>query len=111
MTEPATAAKDYRVSEDPNWQPWTRNDGTVVTLTPEHCDAIAQALAVYRRVCEKEGKPPTFDVDAAIGILSFLRVKSCLMGRLLYDGKPPLVDAPPLVMAAPDYSLEGTVAE
>lgn len=102
----ASAAKDYRASDDPNWQPWTTNDGQVVTLLPEHCDAIYQALVVYKRVCEKERSQPTFDVDAAIGIVSILRSKSCLMGRLLYDGKAPLVDAPPLVMAAPDYSLE-----
>lgn len=104
MTEPARVrVPDYRASADPKLQPFRDPiTGEVVTLTPSHCNAIRQALEVYKQVAQ----PPVFDVGAAIGILSFLNAKSCLMARLLYDGRPPLVDAPPLVMAAPDYSLE-----
>lgn len=95
---------DFRVSDNPDWQPYSEN-GEVVTLEPKHCRAIHHALRVYARVQEKEGSP-CFDYQALSGLLAFMSAKSCLMGRLLYDGKAPLVDAPPTSWAAPDYSLE-----
>lgn len=103
-------SKDYSVSDDPAWQPYRDPDtGEVVTLTPAQCAAVQHALQVYERVINIElakgtNPNPAFSVEAAYRVYTV--TKSCLMGRLLYDGKAPLVDAPPVVMAAPDYSVE-----
>lgn len=101
----SAAEKDFRASDNPDWQPWRDAEGNVVTFTQDHCNALMRALYIYQSVVGRHGGQ-AFDVDEAITIMHFIRAKSCLMGRLLYEGKPPLVDAPPTVMAAPDYSLE-----
>jgi hypothetical protein len=100
---------DYRVSDDPAWQPFTDSTtGEVVTLTPSHCNAIFRALDVWLKVAP-EGPQNEFLRAAVLEAQHGLRIinmKSCLMARLLYDGKAPLVDAPPTVAAAPDYRVE-----
>lgn len=104
---------DYRVSDNPAWQPYRDPDtGEVVTLSTAQCAAVRHAIAVVAAVVRAEEikgrkQSPAFhaDVVLAAGATSG---KSCLLGRLLYDGKPPLVDAPPVVFAAPDYSVEQT---
>lgn len=104
---------DYRPSERPDWQPYKDKDGNVVTITPDQCAAIFHAARVYESVIKYEQKlaldgerdrlcNPAFNVRGAIEA-SQLITKSCLMGRLLYDGLPPLADAPPVLHAAPQY--------
>lgn len=103
-------SKDYRVSDDPNWQPYRDpQTGDVVILTEVQCQAIWKALSVYWQVVhaevDKHSNPnPAFDIDVIAQIRT--ASKSCLLGRLLYEGKAPLVDAPPTSGAAPDYSVE-----
>lgn len=100
---------DYRASEDPEWQPYRDpKTGEVVTLTPQQCTAIFRALDIWLKVAP-EGPQNQFireAVEQARPALMRINAKSCLMARLLYDGKPPLVDAPPTYGAAPNYSLE-----
>lgn len=101
---------DYRASDRPDWQPYRDpRTGEVVTVTPEQCAAVIHALNVYLRV--EPNNPENVYVREAVQALTqnyFWRIhhKSCLLGRLLCEGKPPLVDAPPVRHAAPDYSVE-----
>lgn len=100
---------DYRPTEDPYLQPYRDPEtGQVVTLTPAQCAAVQHAFSVYNRVVQieldKHSNPnPAFDVAHAYFLATVS--KSRLMGRLLYDGLPPLVDAPPIVDGGPDYSV------
>lgn len=101
---------DYRISDNPAWQPYRDpTTGEIVTLTPAQCAAVRHAFSVYSAVIQTEiakgsNPNPAFDPAGVYGLSTV--TKSCLMGRLLHDGKAPLVDAPPVAHAAPDYSVE-----
>lgn len=99
---------DYTASTDPALQPFCDKDGNVVTLTPDQCGAIFKALDIWLRVAEPDSKNDFLRtaVNEARRGLGVVNMKSCLMARILYDGKAPLVDPPPVVHAAPDYSVE-----
>lgn len=91
-------------------------DGNAVTITPEQCFALMQgdpslltgdqakavlrALYVWATIRTKHSptsSPPMLAYAAL--------VKSCLLGRLLYDGRPPMAEPPPVHYAAPSYHL------
>jgi hypothetical protein len=103
-----TREPDYRASDDPALQPYRDKDGNVVTLTPDQCGAIFRAMDIWLAVADPEARNDFLRraVTRARQELSAINTKSCLMARILYDGKAPLVDPPPTVHAAPDYSVE-----
>lgn len=87
------------------WDVYRDREGKPVTITPEQCAAIRHALAVYGEVVEAGGQG-VFDSQTVLGILHFMNAKSALMGRMLYDGRPPLDLPPPTThMAAPAWHL------
>lgn len=87
------------------WDVYRDREGNAVTITPNQCAAIRHALTVYGEVCEAGGQG-VFDSQTVLGILHFMNAKSALMGRMLYDGRPPLDLPPPTtVMAAPAWHL------
>lgn len=67
-------------------------------LTETQGARLWEALQIWRdTVIEAKGKPPEFnEVNVR---------KSCLLGRLIYEGKPPLPDPPPRFCSAPWYGL------
>lgn len=69
----------------------------VPVLTPEQGERLWKALDTWQRVAAEAGNPVQF---SAVNIR-----KSCLLGRLLYEGKPPLPKPPPCAYSAPWYSL------
>lgn len=73
-------------------------DGNSITITHEQGAAIWHAIGVWAQTFfEAQGSWPTFN-EANL-------MKSCLLGRMLYEGKPPLKVPPPTNHAAPWYSL------
>lgn len=87
------------------WDVYRDRDGKPVTVTPAQCAAIRHALQVYTEVCDAGGQG-VFDSRTVLGILHFMNAKSALMGRMLYEGRPPLDLPPPTThMAAPAWHL------
>ncbi len=83
---------EYQVAVDPD-------TGEPITLTWEQIGAVQRAFAIWSHVVLAEtGKSP--DMSNAANWM-----KSCLLGRILTEGKGPLADPPPTSMAAPWYSL------
>lgn len=84
---------------DPTWlPPYCDESGKPVTLTADQIHAVWRAVQIWQRVY----------FDAKGEHLEFTQAnlqKSCLLGRLLRDGKPPLPNPPPLAYSAPWYSL------
>lgn len=103
------SASDWKIHHD--------YEGAPVTLTVEHCRAIRQAASVWLNVVrtqhkladEGKGPRPAGTLKAVEEVVQALHspalAKSCLMGRMLYEGKPPLPEPPPLVFSAPAYHL------
>ncbi len=88
------------------WDIYRDRNGNPVTITPEQCAAIQHAARVWLSVARAEGYRAASAIEAAVRAVDLAAVqKSCLMGRMLYDGKPPLDKAPPVVNAAPAYHL------
>ncbi|GAC1521596.1 MAG: hypothetical protein NVS3B1_05960 [Marmoricola sp.] len=84
------------------------SDDRPVTITPLQCQAIRHAFAVYESVISAEeargaGPHPAFPPRTYRALL--LVSKSALMGRMLYEGRPPLPVAPPVNQGAPAYHL------
>ncbi len=99
---------DERVIADvtSRWDIYRDRQGNPVTITPEQCAAIQHAARVWLEVARAEGYVAAPAIEAAVRAVNLAVVqKSCLMGRMLYDGKPPLDTAPPVVNAAPAYHL------
>lgn len=69
----------------------------VPIITQEQGDRIWEAIHTWQRVAREAGKPVEFTLPNVM--------KSCLLGRMLYEGKPPLPKPPPLAYSAPWYSL------
>lgn len=97
---------------DPNdlkvYQTVPRNhvDSHPVTITPEQCEAIKHAAKVWVKIAEKENYSALEDVKRVSDALNSVTLyKSCLMGRMLYAGRSPLPEKPPLVNSAPAYWL------
>jgi hypothetical protein len=68
------------------------------TITEQQGAAIWDAVRVWSAVyLAEKGEPPAFTTANL--------QKSCLLGRILYEGKPPLPLAPPTALAAPWYKL------
>lgn len=95
-------------SETPSsrWDVYRDRDGNPVTITPQQCEAIRHALRVWADVVRHEN----YYLADHIAELSQHAwdanlMKSCLMGRMLYQGRPPLDEKPPVVHAAPAYHL------
>jgi len=88
------------MSEIPeHWYPYKDKDGKAVTITWDHIYAIWHAFRIWQEVYKKEkGEYP--DMKNAANWQ-----KSCLLRRLLVDGKPPLPEPPPVYMGAPAYHL------
>jgi hypothetical protein len=79
---------------------------TAVTITEEQCSAIKHAARVWVKIAEKENYSALADVKKVSDALNSVTLfKSCLMGRMLYQGKAPLKDKPPVVNGAPAYWL------
>lgn len=88
------------------WDVYRDKDGNPVTITPEQCAAISHALNVWESVAKAEnyeGLPGITRLRQAFygAVVS----KSCLMGRMLYEGRAPLNEKPPVLAAAPAYFL------
>lgn len=100
---------DYRVSDNPSWQPHRNRAGEVVTITEDQCFAIYKALGIWLEVAPNTPGNAYIRQGVEEARSGFWKIyKSCLLGRLLYEGKAPLIDAPPTVYSAPDYSVEAT---
>jgi hypothetical protein len=88
------------------WDVYRNARGEAVTVTDEQCAAIRRAARVWLEVCEAEGYR---EVDAVRAVVDALigptLLKSCLMGRMLYEGKPPTEERPPTMGSAPAYYL------
>lgn len=83
----------------PEWDVTRDAEGNPVTLTPEQVRAVWNALAVVESVRRSEGhqslwEHPQYDLG-----------KSRLLGRMLIDGRPPLVEKPPGYLSARGYHL------
>lgn len=93
------------VAEQRRWDVLRDTRGNPITITPDQCAAILHALHVYGEVVNAGGHG-VFDSKAALAILRFMNAKSALMGRMLYDGRPPLNEPPPTTyMGAPAWHL------
>lgn len=104
-----STSADYRPSDNPFWQPMEDENGDPITFTDEQCRAIYHAMQVVvdvMRVEREKGRRFHVAVPAEVLEKAQLMQKSRLFGRLLKDGKPPLVDAPPSLWGGPDYSVE-----
>lgn len=78
--------------------PYTKN-GEIITISADQHDAIWRAFAIWQVVYRHEkGVYPDMSNSANLS-------KSCLLGRLLFEGKPPLPAPPPLNMSAGWYDL------
>lgn len=67
-------------------------------ITEQQGQRIMEALSTWGRIYrEEKGKYPEWNYANI--------TKSCLLGRLIYDGKEPLPDPPPRYLSAPWYSL------
>lgn len=87
------------------WEPLKDDDGNVVTVTPLQCQAIWRALRIVSSVRESEGYPP-LKVHQVGHLLESPDIhKSRLLGRILYEGKPPHLNKPPEVIAGPAWWL------
>lgn len=72
--------------------------GRPITFTWEQVNAIWKYVSIWKKIYFKEKKQlPEFN-EANMA-------KSCLMGRMMMEGLPPLKDAPPVVLSAPAYHL------
>jgi hypothetical protein len=81
-----------------DWDVYRDVMGRPVTITEDQARAIWRAVHVWMDVYRHEkGKYPEFGEPNL--------AKSCLLGRMLFEGRPPLPEAPPLVMSAPAYWL------
>jgi hypothetical protein len=96
--------------------------GKPVTITPAHCAGEAEWTEDQRRallhawgircvLVERHGRhgvraKSRRDVENEITLINPANLsKSRLMGRMMYDGLPPLQDPPPVVGGGPDYSV------
>jgi len=91
-------------------------DGNPVVITSQQCAAIRHALSVYTSVVlnevEKHTNPnPAFYVTDEVLSTVALSSKSRLLGRMLYEGLPPMENAPPVLMAEPRYDLSPEFVE
>lgn len=104
---------DYR--PHPEFDVYRNDLGQPVTITPQHCvgdakwrhqqfAAFLHAWTVRAELVRRHKTPAEARLMNDLSNVANYS-KSCLMGRMLYDGLPPLTDPPPLVMAAPDYSV------
>jgi hypothetical protein len=81
------------------WLPYSEKDGDVITISWAQVWAVQRAFSVWQSVVLKEkGEYP--DMSNAANWQ-----KSCLLARLLVNGKPPLPHPPPTFDAAPWYGL------
>jgi hypothetical protein len=88
----------------PEWDVYRDASGMPVTITPEQCRAIWHAISVVEEVRYAEGCEPL----TAGGQANANLAKSRLLGRMLFDGRPPTRTRPPLAWGGPDWSaLEG----
>jgi hypothetical protein len=88
------------------WDVYRDADGNPVTITPEQCAAVQHAVRVWAEVADAEDYYHAPGIRALIEAFNRTTMqKSCLMGRMLYDGKPPYDEAPPTYGAAPAYHL------
>jgi hypothetical protein len=72
--------------------------GEPVTITEDQFHAIWHAVSVWEAANEREHR-----TQGQVHLVD-LR-KSCLLGRMLFDGKAPFDDPPPLAYSAPWYAL------
>jgi len=80
-------------------------DGEPVTVTPAQCAAVWHAIAVVEAVREAEGcRPllPPYPEDQAVSLRAEIG-KSRLLGRMLYEGRPPTRTRPPHYLGAPEW--------
>lgn len=88
------------------WDVYRDTDGNPVTLTYEQCAAVLHAFGIVEDVRRVEGHRPLFADRSGEGVSWHAEIaKSCLLGRMLHDGKPPLAEKPPTIHAAPAYHL------
>lgn len=81
-------------------------DGNPVTITEEQCAAIRHAARTWAKVTRDSGYSAAGWIEELSDMLNGANVsKSCLLNRMLYQGKDPLDDPPPTVMSAPAYYL------
>lgn len=93
------------------WDVYRDAEGNAVTITEEQCVAIRHAVRTWAAVVAQEkqgaeyGITPELAQEISNSFNSVYISKSCLMGRMLYQGRPPLDEAPPVEYAAPAYHL------
>jgi hypothetical protein len=94
------------------WKVLRDKAGNPITVTEEQCAAIRHAGQVWLDVVQTEherGIKVATPVEAVSKVVEALNsatfMKSCLMGRMLYQGRDPLPEAPPVIHSAPAYYL------
>lgn len=86
------------------WDVYRDKDGNPITITPEQCAMLQHTLRVWLDVARMESYSSVPAIEALMqAFYGAIISKSCLMGRMLYDGKAPFDDAPPTYFAAPIY--------
>lgn len=83
------------------WDVFRDQEGKPVTITEEQGRAIWHAIHVVEQVRKAEGEPSLWahqspEIEIA---------KSRLLGRMLYQGRPPLDEKPPTYFGAAGYHL------
>lgn len=97
------------MSAEPNpelareWDVYRDAAGNPVTISVEQCRAIWHAIDVVNRVRAAEGHRSLWIGSSGVDLQ-----KSRLLGRMLFDGRPPTRTRPPMAFGGPDWSaLEG----
>lgn len=67
-------------------------------LTEEQAGRLWEAIETWKRVYREEKSKPVDFTEVNVR-------KSCLLGRLIFEGKPPLPVPPPRFLSAPWYDL------
>jgi hypothetical protein len=88
---------------NPAWDVYRDTDGQPVTISLEQCHAIWHAIRVVEQVRASEGHRSLWEPGYGADLM-----KSRLLGRMLFEGKPPTRTRPPLALGGPDWTaLDG----
>jgi hypothetical protein len=89
-----------------SWQPLrSKTTGEAVTLTWDQIYAVQRAFSIWQQVVDKEQADRDPQARQSYMLNPANWQKSCLLGRLLTTGKPPLPVPPPRYMSGPWYEV------
>lgn len=88
----------------PDWELITDENGNPITINWDQSYAIWRAIDIWRKVAiEFGGEHYEYLKDSPPRLVDM--EKSCLLGRMTMEGKPPLPEPPPTCFSAPWYNL------